>query len=262
MPIVEGRGFTARDAPGAPRAIIINQTAARRFWPDGGTAVGRRVRMLAGRIEYEVVGVMRDGRYRNLDEDPTAFAFMPHAQQYAPATQVFARTHAEPAAAIAALRRELAALDPNVALERARPLSSDVNLWRIPQRIASGLIGAFGLAGLLLAALGIHGVLTYHVARRVREFGIRMALGATAPALTRSVLRESAVMLVPGMLLGLALAAGLARPIARFLYGLDALDPVTFGAVSVVLVAAAAVASWVPARRAAAVDPMISLRAE
>lgn len=261
-PIVEGRGFSSRDAPGASPVIILNETAARRLWPDGGPGVGRRVRMQAGTTEYEVVGITRNGRYRNLDEEPIAFAFLPLAQRYAPAVQVFARTRIEPAAAIALLRQELAALDPNIALERARPLASDVDLWRIPQRIASGLIGAFGLTGLLLAAIGIYGVLAYHVARRVREFGIRLALGASAPALTGSVLREGFVMVVPGALLGLALALALAKPMARFLYGVDAMDPVTLGAVVAILTIAALLASYVPARRAARVDPMISLRAE
>ena len=262
IPMLAGRAFDARDASGADRAVIINETAARRLWPEGGLIVGRRLRFQGGSVEYMVVGIVRDGRYRSLDEEPIPFAFLAHAQQYSSATQVFVRSRLETAATIELLRQETAALDPNVALERPRPLSADVNLWRIPQRIASGLIGTFGLAGLLLAAIGLYGVLAYHVARRVREFGIRVALGASAPALRRIVWRECIAILVPGTLLGLALAFALARPMARFLYGIDAMDPMTFFIVPLVLAAVAVTASSVPARRAARVDPMVSLRSE
>lgn len=262
IPMLAGRAFDARDAAGADRAVILNETATRRLWPAGGAIVGRRLRFQGESVEFTVVGIVKDGRYRSLDEEPIPFAFLTHAQQYAPATQVFVRSRVEAAATIEMVRRELAALDPNVALERPRPLAADVNFWRIPQRIASGLIGTFGLAGLLLAAIGLYGVLAYQVARRVREFGIRMALGASAPALRRIVWREGMTILVPGTVLGLALALALARPMARFLYGIDAMDPMTFFLVPVVLGVVAVAASSVPARRAARVDPMVSLRAE
>lgn len=262
IPLLAGRNFTHADTRGAPRVAIVNETGARRLWPSGEPVVGRRIRPPGANIDYEIVGVVRDGRYRQLDESPLPFAFLPLAQQDASVVDVFVRTRAPLSATTALMRDELRALDPNVALLRPRLLTSDVDLWRVPQRVASRLVGAIGVAGLLLAAVGLYGVLAYHAARRAREFGVRLALGATSPAIAGLVVREGLRMLAPGTLLGFALALLLARPMARFLYGVEALDPVTFTIVPLVLAAVTLAASYLPARRAARTDPMVSLRVD
>jgi ABC-type antimicrobial peptide transport system permease subunit len=160
------------------------------------------------------------------------------------------------------MRQELAALDPNVALEAPAPLSQQLALFLYPQQIAAVVIGVFGAVGLLLAIVGVYGVVAYHVGQRTREFGIRLALGATPAGLTTLVLRRGAQLIALGVVVGAGLALLLGTAARSFLYGLDAHDPVTFGGVSVLLAAVALAATFVPARRAASVDPLNSLREE
>lgn len=262
IPLLAGRNFTHTDVRGAPRVVIVNETGARRLFPNDESVVGRHIRPPGSNVIYEIVGVVRDGRYRQLDESPLPFAFQPLAQQDAASVDVSVRTRAPLSVTAALMRDALRSLDPNVALLRPRPLTTDLDLWRVPQRVASRLVGAIGMAGLLLAAVGLYGVLAYHAARRAREFGVRLALGATSPAIAGLVVREGLRMLAPGTLLGIALALLLARPMARFLYGVETLDPVTFTIVPLVLAAVTLAASYLPARRAARTDPMVSLRVD
>jgi ABC-type antimicrobial peptide transport system permease subunit len=222
--------------------------------------LGQRIRIHGA--EREIVGVVRDGRYRSLGDRPTPFAFIPFQQAYLPIMLAVVRHRSGFARAAAVLRHEVSALNPNIGVDRPRSLRSIVDVWILPQRVAAGFVSVFGLAGLALAAMGIYGVLAYLVGCRTREFGIRLALGARRGALAGLVMREGMQMVLIGTVVGTAAATLLTRPIARFLYGVDALDPLTFVVVPVVLSAIAALASYLPARRAAGVDPMISLRAE
>jgi predicted permease len=256
--LTAGRTFGASDTRGSPPVVIINETLAQRLWP-GQNPLGRK--LWRGR-EYEVIGVARDGKYVSLGEPRRPFMFFATEQHYAPVRTLHARGRGNQAQLIEAIRGELRAVHPDVALELAAPLEELIGFGLLPQRLAAGLIGAFGLLGLLLAAAGVYGVMSYHVAQRTREFGIRIALGARARDLQRLVLGGGLVLAIGGAVAGALMAAAVTRLLAGLLFGLSPLDPVTFGSVAGALVAVAAVASWIPARRALRVDPTVSLRSE
>ncbi|MFN2566660.1 MAG: ADOP family duplicated permease [Gemmatimonadaceae bacterium] len=263
-PLVAGRTFTAADGPNGPFVTVINEATARRLWPELSPreVVGRTVRSL--KREMTVVGVMRNGKYRLLHEEQRRYGYVPFTQvpPFGAAPTLYARARTTPAAALRAAREELAELDPNVALEAPVSLEEDLERYVLPQRIGAMLIGAFGAVGLVLAATGLYAVLAYGVAQRLREFGVRMALGARAADLVRLVVRHGLLLVAIGVAVGLGLAVVAGRLVASFLFGLSPADPLTLAAVPLILVAAALLASVVPARRAAAADPMASLRAE
>lgn len=259
IPLVAGRAFAAADRKGAPPVMVVNQTLARRFWP-GENPMGKRLRVFGE--EHEVVGVARDGKYHELGEEPTSFLYLPIAQQGAERMTLFVRARTEPGPALAAVRREVAALDPDVPLQQAMPFSAMVGMTLFPQRMAAVLVGAFGLLGLALAAVGIYGVLAFHVGQRTQEIGVRLALGAGAADVVRMILRQGMLLVAVGVALGLAAALAATRLLAGFLHGVSATDPATFLAVPALLAAVALLASWLPARRAARVDPMTALRAD
>ncbi|HEV2736269.1 MAG TPA: ABC transporter permease, partial [Longimicrobiaceae bacterium] len=259
IPLVAGRGFTASDREDAPPVVVVNQTLARRFWP-GQNPVGRRLRVF--REEHEVVGVARDGKYQALDQEPTSFLYLPLAQAGADRMTLFVRARTEPGRTLAAVRREVAALDPDVPMQQAMPFSALVGMSLFPQRLAATLIGAFGLLGLALAAVGIYGVLSFHVGQRTQEIGVRLALGAAAGDVVRMVLRQGLRLVAVGVALGLAAALAATRLLTGLLHGVSATDPATFLAVPALLAAVALLASWLPARRAARVDPMTALRTD
>ncbi|MET0397871.1 MAG: ABC transporter permease [Longimicrobiaceae bacterium] len=259
IPLLAGRGFTANDREGAPPVVVVNQTLARRWWP-GENPVGKRLRVFDE--EHEVVGLARDGKYQELGEDAVSYVYLPMAQQDVDRLTLFVRSRTEPGSTLAAVRREMAALDPDVPLQQAMPFPAMVGMSLFPQRIAAVLVGVFGLLGLVLAAVGIYGVLAFHVGQRTQEIGVRMALGATAADVVRLVLRQGLVLVAVGVALGLAAAFAATRLLASFLHGVSATDPTTFLAVPLLLAAVALLASWLPARRASRVDPMTALRTE
>jgi len=259
VPLLEGRGFTPRDDAGAPPALVVNQRFAERFWP-GRDAVGRTVRI--GGRDHTVVGVVPTGKYRRLGEEPTPFMYQAQAQQWTAGMAVFIRTTGDPSAIAATLRSEVAALDPDLPLSNARTMNSHLGIALMPARLAGGVLGVFGLLALSLASVGIYGVVAYSVAQRTREIGIRMALGAAASDAVLLVMRQGLAPVLVGTVLGMAGALGASRLIRGLLYGGSALDPVTFAAVPLILVGAAVLATWIPARRAAAVDPLLALRQE
>jgi len=259
-PMVLGRGLLATDDQGAPPVLVINQTAAHKLWP-GESPIGQFIKL--GNVEREVVGVARDGKYRSLDEEPTAYAFIPYLQRFNTRHYtIYARARGDSSTVVLAMRQELAALDPNVALEAPGPLSGQLAFYLFPQQMGAIVIGIFGCVGLLLALVGIYGVISYHVGQRLREFGIRLALGAGRGGLIALVLGRGAKLIGVGVAVGAALGLMLGFAARSFLYGVDAYDPLTFVGVSVALAAVALVATYLPARRAATVDPMYSLRME
>ena len=256
--LVAGRGFTAADARGAPPVVVINETLAARLWP-GRNPLG--MRLIRGQ-EYEVIGIARDGKYVDLNEEQRPFMFFAADQHYAPAMTLHVRAGGADARIVESIREELRTVHPDVALESPMPLARRIGFSLLPQRLAAGLIGAFGVLGLVLAAAGVYGVMSYQVAQRMREFGIRIALGAKDADVAKLVLRGGIGLAIGGAIAGAALAAGVTRLLTGMLFGLSPLDPVTFGAVGATLAAVAVVASWVPARRALRVDPTVSLRSE
>lgn len=209
-----------------------------------------------------MVGVARDGRYVNLNEEQRPFMFFAAEQHYAPAMTLHVRAGGTDARIVESIREELRAVHPDVALEFPMPLARMIGFSLLPQRLAAGLIGAFGILGLVLAAAGVYGVMSYQVAQRMREFGIRIALGAKGADVTRLVLRGGVALSIGGAIAGAAMAVAVTRLLTGMLFGLSPLDPVTFGAVGATLAVVAVVASWIPARRALRVDPTVSLRSE
>jgi hypothetical protein len=257
--LVAGRSFASSDAAGTPPVIIVNETLARRFWP-GETPLGRTI-AIAGATR-EVIGVVRDGKYRSLDEPPENYAFVPYAQRYNPSVVLFARARGDSTAIAAVMRREVAALDPNVALESPEALSSQIAIYLWPQQAAAAIIGVFGAVGLLLAIVGVYGIVSYHVGQRTREFGIRLALGAERATLVRLVLGRSVVLIASAVGIGATLALGVTSLAQRFLFGLGAADPMTFSVVPLLLAVVAIAASYLPARRVTKIDPVQALRTE
>jgi predicted permease len=259
MPIVQGRTFTRADGPDAPGVLIVNETMARRYWPEGD-ALGATVRI--GGTDREIVGIARDARYYSLREDPRPFLYVPHAQSYQGSTTLHVRSAGEPGAVAALMMRELQALDPNVPLLAPASLENRITMALLPQRMGAALIGVFGALGLVLAAVGLYGILAYSVSQRTREIGVRLALGAHAGNVLRLVVRQGVGLLVLGLAVGLVLAFAATRLLAGFLLDVSPTDPVTFLTVCLILGATALLASYLPARRAARVDPMVALRAE
>ena len=259
MPLVAGRDFDSRDVEGSPEVTIINQALADTLWP-GENAIGKRVE-LDGTLA-EVVGITPTAKYRDMRDEDLPVFYRPLAQQEAERYTLLARTAGEQAPLLAAMRLTLAELDPDLALERPMPLDDLISSTLVPQRIAASLMGAFGLIGLLLAAIGLYGVLAYHVGQRTREIGIRIALGARARAVPGLVVRPGARLAVIGIAVGGVVAVAATRFLRAMLLGVSATDGPTFAAVCLLLATVGLLASWLPARRATRIDPTIALRSE
>src|SRR5215475_3413326 len=261
-PIVQGRAFTERDNENAPRVVIVNETMARRYWPNQNP-IGKRLRLGGEQSPWlEVAGVAQDGKYITLGEPPTDYFFLPFWQNYGGRMTLIAHTKGDPESFIASIRREVKALDEQLPVYGVRdaPEFLDIVLGG-PKSIAATVSG-FGLLALLLAAIGLYGVMSYAVAERTREIGVRVALGAEPRDLRLMVLRQGLRLSLGGVALGLAGAFGLARLLRSLLYDVSATDPLTFGAVALSLIVVALLACWIPARRATKVDPMVALRCE
>jgi predicted permease len=260
--MVEGRDFTFVDGDAAPGVAIVNETLARRFWP-GRSPVGQRLRQMDGgnANSLEVVGVVRDSKYVTIGEAERPFLYRPLALEYTPRLNVLLRMRGEPGAGLATLKQEVRALDPGLAVFNVASLADATAISLLPARIAGNLLGALGLVALALAALGIYGVLSFLVRARTREIGVRVALGATPMAVTMLVVRQAMTWTVTGAAIGTALALAATRLLAGFLYGINATDPLTFGAVLGLLTVIACLAALIPAFRASRVDPLLALRA-
>lgn len=259
IPLREGRAFRAQDDSGAAPVIIVNEQFVHRFWP-GQDALGKTVH-IHGR-DWTVVGVVPTGKYFSLGEEPTAYLYTPEAQDWSFGMQIAVRTRGDPQALVPALRSAVTALDPNMPLSDVRTMDSHLGIALLPARVTGWALGVFGLLGLLLASLGIYGVMAYSVSQRTREIGIRMAIGAGGGAVIGLLMRQGLTLVVVGTAVGLVGAVGAARLIQGQLYGGRGFDPVTFVAVPVVLMVVACGAIWVPARRAAGLDPVLALRQE
>lgn len=271
LPLVRGRGFTAADRPGAPLVAVVNETFARRYWP-GQDAIGRRLSTSGPEGPFlHVVGVARDAKYATLGEDPKAFFYVAFAQdhrfvrslgEFLPATVLVRTAGGDPRTRAAAVSQAVQDVDPRLAVAPARPLADLVGLSTLPSRIAGTVLLAFGAVGLGLAALGLSGVVAQSVAQRTREFGVRVAIGARRGQIVRLALDEGLRLVGAGLVLGLALGLVLARLASSLLFGLSTVDPVTFVGAPALLLAVAAGAAWLPARRASRVDPVACLRSE
>ncbi|MGM0670240.1 MAG: FtsX-like permease family protein, partial [Gemmatimonadota bacterium] len=253
------RGFTRADDESGPPVIIVNRRFAERFWP-GQSALGRIVETAGA--EREVVGVVETGKYRSLGEEPREFMYLPHRERFEFAMTLVARTRNDPQNVIGDIRNIVRELDPNMPVFDIRTMENHMGIALLPARLGGEVLGSFGLLGLLLAAVGVYGVMAYSVAQRTRELGIRVAVGADRGSVVRLVLGEGMRLAGMGILLGLAAAAGASQLIKGLLYNTRALDPVAFLVVPSILLAVALLAVYIPARRAASVDPMKALKTD
>ena len=259
IPLLAGRDFNSGDVEGSPEVAIVNQALADTLWP-GENPLGKRLDLDGTLIE--VVGVTSTGKYHDMRDQDLPVFYQPLAQNAAERYTVLARTSGDPAPLLSGIRSTLAQLDPDLALENAMPFDDLIVSTLVPQRLAATLIGSFGLIGLLLASIGLYGVLAYHVGQRTREIGIRIALGARARAVISMIMRHGARLAFIGVSIGIVAAVGLTRFVQAMLVGVSATDGATFGMVVLLLLAVALLASWVPARRATRVNPTIALRSE
>ena len=261
MPL-RGRDFRMDEDKTESRVAIVNETFARRFYP-GQNAIGKRFNWSGPDAPFfEIVGVVPEGKYNSLGEDPKPAVYHPFFRDYEGLTTLVARTRGDPAAALAALRNEIQKLDPSLPIYNVKTLTEHMGVSLFPARMAAIALGSFGVLALILAAVGIYGVMSHVVAGRTREIGLRMALGAQLGDVRRLIVRQGMMLAVIGSAIGLAIAFAGAQMLKSLLYGVSATDPITFGGVALVLLGVALFACWIPARRAARVDPMVALRAE
>jgi predicted permease len=259
VPLLEGRDFDSRDTPGSPNVAIVNQAMARKYWP-GESAIGKRLHAHGVDAPFEVIGVVRDHKVRTIGEAPTPLLHFARSQRYVPSVTILARTSGDAGQLARSMRREMLALEPELVFIENQPMEAEIATTLFPIRAGAVLGAGFSVLALLLAAVGLYGVTAFWVSRRTREIGIRIALGATPSAVVARVLMQGMTLVGVGLAIGAALATAASRALAGMLYGISAIDPLSYGAAIGLLLAVAVAANIVPARRAARVDPMIALR--
>jgi predicted permease len=261
---VRGRYFDARDTPTSQPVAIVDETLAAKYWP-GENAVGKRIKTGDDKAPWKsIVGVVRHVRYRTLESPSRTEFYWPSEQvDFALTTMSLAiHTSQEPRSIASAVERAVHELDPDQPVYEVATMRELVSESMARRRLSMWLFGIFAAVALLLAALGIYGVVSYSVAQRQHEMGIRMALGASAVSVLRMVIGQSLWLTLGGIAAGLAASLVLTRFLSTLLFGVGATDPVTFGAVAAILMAAGVAASLIPAYRATTVDPVNALRQE
>jgi predicted permease len=262
IPILAGRAFTRFDTPDTPGVVVVNETMARRFWP-GETPLGRRIHLRGpDGPAFEVVGVAADHKVRSLGEARAPYMHFARTQRPAPYGAIVARTRGHAGALLADMRRTLLEMEPNLVFVDNQTMDAQVAATLLPVRAAAWIVTLVGAVALLLAAVGLYGVIAYSVSRRTREIGIRMALGARASSVVALVMRQGLALATAGLVAGALLAALASRAMTALLYGVGTGDPVAWSLAALVVLGAAALANLVPAWRAASVEPSVALRVE
>jgi predicted permease len=263
VPILTGRNFTEKDDESAPKVAIINRAMADRLWP-GGEALGKRFRLNRDGAEVEVVGIARDWKYMFLGEAPRPFLFLPLAQNYRPEMIFYIHGESSAAGLSAAIRETVRELDSDLPIYDVKTMKSHLKdgIAFLFVRMGATLAGVFGMLGLILAMVGIYGVISYTVTQRTHEIGIRMALGASFGDVLRMIIGKGLLLSFAGIAIGLCGALAVTRVMSSLLYGVSPTDPITFLVITALLASVSLAASYIPARRAAKVDPMIALRHE
>ena len=259
IPLIEGRDFSPSDKREAPRVCIVNQTMAKRFWP-GRSAIGQRV----GTYDewWTVVGVARDVKYHMMNETPESFVYFPFLQHTGSDANILVKTTGNPLALLGGVRAAARAINPSATILEEDSLDGLLQVSLFANRTAAAFAANLGLLGVLLAAIGLYGVLSYTVGQRTHEIGVRMALGARPLDVLRLVVGQGMRLTLYGATIGLVAALAAGRLISGLLYGVSPTDPLTFVVVTLVLVVVAFAACYLPARRAMRVDPMVALRYE
>jgi macrolide transport system ATP-binding/permease protein len=260
IPLLAGRDFAQGDTAKSSGVVIVNETLAQQFWP-GENPIGKRLHSgNTGAGMLEVVGIAKNGKYQSLGELPALIIYYPISRVYATNAALVVRTDIDAASVISSVRGEVRKLDPNLPVYDARTLKEHMRLPLFPLHVGAVAVGSFGLLAMILAAVGIYGVMAYSVAQRTQEIGVRMALGARAFDVWKMVLRQGIVITAIGMVCGLLCAIGLSKVVASLLNGVSATDPLSFLFSSLLLAAVALVACFIPARRATKVDPVIAIK--
>jgi len=263
VPMVQGRNFSAVDRDGAPLVAIVNEAMARQFWPNE-SAVGKAITLVSSHRRYEIVGVSADYKVRSVMENPTPYVHLSLAQRPSTYSYLMARSRGAQNAEVllADMRRVLLEMEPGLVFVGNGTMDRTLRTSLLPARVGAMLVAGFGGLGLLLAAVGLYGVMAFTVGQRTKEIGIRLALGAKPGGVLRMILRRAVIVVAIGGGLGIVTAGLAARVLGGVLYGVGAADPVAWLAALGVVIAAAAVASAIPAVRALRVDPARTLRAE
>ena len=262
IPLIAGRLFQDRDVEKAPQVAIVNTVLAKRSWP-GENPIGKRIRFEDNSPDwFTIVGIVGDSRQLGLGEELPALLYFPYEQFPLPFTTVVVRSSLPTASIAPLLKTQLAAIDPDLSFGDIDPLETVVKDSVQEPRFRATLIGIFALLALILAAVGVYGLISYTVTQRTREIGIRVALGAAPKQVLLPVVREGLVLATAGIAIGLVGAFAASRAVSAFLFGVAPTDPLTFSAVALLLLGVALLASYVPSRRALKVDPIIALRAE
>ena len=268
--VEEGRDFTDLDTEDSTPVAIVNRSLASRFWP-GESAIGRRLRLggtgdlgaAAGPVQrsvFEIVGVVADTKFASYNDTRVLGVYRPLAQAYSGSTSVVARTDGDITAAIAAIKRVVGVLDPNMPIASARSFEERLSIPLLPARVTALALASFGALALVLAAIGVYGVMSYAVSSRTHEIGVRMALGAQRGDVLKLVLGTGARLIGLGVLGGVLLALGLMRAMHALLFGISPSDPATYAVVAIMLAGVAFLACWIPARRALRTNPLDALR--
>jgi predicted permease len=261
IPLVSGREFTDSDRKDTTKVAIVDEAMAKQFWPNQD-AVGKRFHFFGETQLREVVGVARNTVVNAIGEEPQPLAYLPLTQDYAPAATMQVRTTGRPEPVIATVRSHVQSLDNNLALTNWNTIGEllDQGLWA--PRMGAALLAVFGGVALILAVVGVYGVLSYSVNQQTREIGIRMAMGAQTGSVLKLVVKQGMRLAIIGLVLGLVAAFAAMRVLSSLLFGVSAHDPLIFGGVTLILAMAAVLACFIPARRAAHVDPLVALRYE
>jgi predicted permease len=265
IPLTRGRFFTEQDTKESERVVIVDENMARTYWPNADP-VGKRLKFGRGDNNNNpwmtVVGVVGAVKHYALDTDSRVALYTPHRQSGAGSLSIAARTTTDPVSVAAAVTREARAIDPNLPVYDVKTMDQWLSESLARRRFAMLALGLFALVAMILAAVGIYGVMSYSVAQRTREIGIRVALGAQTRNVLKLVISQGMLLAGAGVGAGLIAAFAITRVMGSLLFGVGATDPLTFAAIALLLAGVALLACWIPARRAAKVDPMIALRYE
>jgi putative ABC transport system permease protein len=267
LPLLSGRTFNESDKQGAPQVAIINETMARRYYPGADVSSALAQSFTFGgedaNARVTIVGIVKDSKYETLGEDPRPHVYRPFQQSYSGLMTLHVRTSPGVAGhVVAGVRREVAVLDKDLPLLDVMPMTEQIGLSLLPLRVATTIGGTLGTVGLVLAAIGIFGLVSYSVSQRTREVGIRMALGAQKRDVLSLVMRQGLWLAVAGIGIGWVLSFALTRALGSLLYGVGSTDPLVFIGTAVLLMGVAFVASYQPARRATRIDPLAARRYE
>lgn len=259
--LLSGRDFNDDDRPDNTRVAVVNQSFAKRFWPKED-AIGKRFSIGgAAAPRLVIVGIVQDGKYNSLNTSGQPFAFRPSTQAYSGSTGLVVRSNLETQTLVAAIRNEIKQLDPNLPTTGS-PLADRLGIALLPARVTMTVLSSFAVVGLILAGIGIFGVISYLVSSRTKELGIRMALGADKTEVLKLVIRQGMRPAIIGAIAGLPAAFAMTQLMKSFLFGLSATDPLTYAATVILLGGVALLACYLPARRATQVDPLVALRHE